>query len=33
MTALDVALTGYLTMRRGFGYKLTSQEARLRTFT
>ncbi|NMN06824.1 MULTISPECIES: tyrosine-type recombinase/integrase [unclassified Novosphingobium] len=33
MNGLDEALTGYLTLRRGFGFKLTSQEARLRSFT
>lgn len=32
MSALVDALDGYLKMRRGFGYKLASQEARLRTF-
>lgn len=32
MSALGDALEGYLKMRRGFGYKLVSQEARLRTF-
>jgi integrase len=32
LSALGDALEGYLKMRRGFGYKLVSQEARLRTF-